>query len=262
MNSIKEIKVKGILLDIEGVLLEEDTVIPGAVECLDKITSKNEIKLRFLTNTTTKPLTEIFNNLKSHGFSLKPNNIFSPVIAARNFLEQKKIAKICLISNPALKQDFSDFIFDDNRPKAVILGDIYKNFDWEKLNNAFQLIKENNAVFIALHKNKYCLRGNKISLDLGPFVKALEYATDKEAVLMGKPDKLFFDMAIKNMNLSSKNVVMVGDDIHSDIAGANKNNIFSIQVKTGKYQKADKESRFIQPNMRLDSIADLRYYID
>ena len=56
MNSIKEIKVKGILLDIEGVLLEEDTVIPGAVECLDKITSKNEIRLRFLTNTTTKPL--------------------------------------------------------------------------------------------------------------------------------------------------------------------------------------------------------------
>jgi Predicted sugar phosphatases of the HAD superfamily len=50
---------------------------------------------------------------------------------------------------------------------------------------------------------------------------------------------------------------MVGDDIVSDIGGAKQNNIFSIQVRTGKYQESDESGEFLQPDLRINSIADL-----
>ena len=148
-------------------------------------------------------------------------------------------------------------LIKDNNPEAIILGDIYKDFNWESLNKAFELLSNNNSILIALHKNKYCKRNDKIALDLGPFVSSLEYATSKKAIVIGKPEKKFFDLAINSFNLSKKQILMIGDDIDSDIGGAKANNIATIQVRTGKYQEQDESNQFIQPDYRVDSIADL-----
>ena len=90
-------------------------------------------------------------------------------------------------------------MIDKTKPEAIILGDLYKEFNWERLNEAFQIISENKALIIALHKNKYCKRENKIGLDLGPFVSALEYATSQKSILIGKPEKNFFNLVIEDM---------------------------------------------------------------
>ena len=108
-----------------------------------------------------------------------------------------------------------------------------------------------------MHKNKYCKRNDKISLDLGPFVSAIEYATSKEAIIIGKPSKEFFDLAINSLNLNKDEIIMIGDDINADIGGSKSQNISAIQVKTGKYQQNDESDHFIQPDYRIDSIADL-----
>ena len=142
------------------------------------------------------------------------------------------------------------------------MGDIYKNFNWEILDQIFKFVYLNNATFIALHQNKYCMRDGKVSLDLGPFVKAVEYASNKKSILMGKPEKNFFDMAIKDMGISKDAVLMIGDDIISDIKGAKEFDIKAIQVKTGKYQLKDEGKEFIQPDFRIDSIANLSNLIN
>ena len=74
---------------------------------------------------------------------------------------------------------------------------------------------------------------------------------------MGKPEKKFFDMAIKDMEISKDSVLMIGDDIISDIKGAKDFGIKAIQVKTGKFQKEDCLDKFIQPDLRINSIIDL-----
>ena len=78
-------------------------------------------------------------------------------------------------------EEFDSFEINQKNPDAIILGDIYKNFNWVILDNAFKLI--------ALHKNKYCKRDGRISLDLDPFVDAIEYASGIKAEIMGKPEK-------------------------------------------------------------------------
>lgn len=247
--------IKGLLIDLEGVVYSGDKIINGSIEVINWLNKKFQI--RYLTNTTTTSRNLIFKKLKDFNLPVIKSDIFSPSIAVGHYLKSNKINNIYLMANPNITSDFSEFNFDNNNPEAVILGDIYKDFNWENLNKAFELLSNNHSILIALHKNKYCKRNDKIALDLSPFVSSLEYATSKKAIVIGKPEKKFFDLAINSFNLSKKQILMIGDDIDSDIGGAKANNIATIQVRTGKYQEQDESNQFIQPDYRVDSIADL-----
>ena len=101
------------------------------------------------------------------------------------------------------------------------------------------------------------MRDGQVSLDLGPFVKTIEYSSNKKSILMGKPEKKFYNMAIEDMGVPINQVVMIGDDIVSDIKGAKDIGVKTIQVKTGKYQEADNDNKFTQPDERVESIVDV-----
>ena len=241
--------IKGLLVDLEGVIYEEDKLIDGALDTINKLLSYN-FKIKYLTNTTVKPRKQILNKLLKFKLPIIESDIFTPPIAASIFLKKNKISKIFLLTNQLLQEDFSEFIIDEVKPEAIILGDLYKAFDWERLNQAFQIIHNNDTLIIALHKNKYCKRENKIGLDLGPFVAALEYATSKKSILIGKPEQNFFNLAVEDMELRKEEVVMIGDDIFADIGGAKNNFMTTIQVRTGKFQKKDETNSFLQPDYR------------
>ena len=248
--------IRGLLVDLEGVVYEEDKLITGAIETINKLLSHN-FKIKYLTNTTVKSRKQILKKLLKFKLPVIESDIFTPPIASSIFLKKKKISKIFLLANQLLQEDFNDFTIDKAKPEAIILGDLYKTFDWERLNQAFQVIYNNDALIIALHKNKYCKRENKIGLDLGPFVAALEYATSKKFILVGKPEQNFFNLAIEDMQLRKEEVAMIGDDIFADISGAINNSMLSIQVRTGKFQKKDETNSHFQPDYRINSIADL-----
>ena len=248
--------IKGLLLDLEGVVYEGDKLVNGALNAINKLLSYN-LKIKYLTNTTVTPRKQILKKLLKFKLSIIETDIFTPPIAANIFLKKNKISKIFLLTNQLLQEDFKEFSIDKVKPEAIILGDLYKAFNWEKLNEVFQRIHNNDILIIALHKNKYCKRENKIGLDLGPFVAALEYATSKKFILIGKPEQNFFNLAIEDMGLSKKEVLMIGDDIFADIGGAKNNSIPSIQVRTGKFQKKDETNSQLQPDYRINSIVDL-----
>ena len=252
---------KGILLDLEGVIYEGSRLIDGSIETINKLLAHG-FNIKYLTNTTTTSRRLVFEKLIQFQLPLIEPDIFSPAIAANIFLKKKNISRISLFTNQSLQEDFADFVIDDLRPEAIILGDLYKEFSWEKLNKAFQIILEANPLIIALHKNRYCKRENKLGLDLGPFVAALEYATSKKSVLIGKPEKNFFNLAIEDIKLKNEEVLMIGDDIIADIGGAKNILLKTIQVKTGKFQKKDETNLYLQPDYRIDSISRLTYTLD
>jgi|TARA_Y100000031_G_scaffold128307_1_gene146573 HAD superfamily hydrolase (TIGR01458 family) len=245
-----------LLLDLEGVVYEGDKLVDGALDAINKLLS-HDFKIKYLTNTTVTPRKQILKKLLKFELSIVETDIFTPPIAASIFLKKNKISKIFLLTSKLLQEDFKEFIIDEVKPEAIILGDLYKAFNWEKLNEVFQLIHNNDTLIVALHKNKYCKRENKIGLDLGPFVTALEYATSKKSILIGKPEKNFFNLAIEDMGLRKGEVIMIGDDIFADIGGAKNNSISTIQVRTGKFQKKDETYSYLQPDYRINSIVDL-----
>ena len=228
-------KIKALLIDLEGVVYQEGKEIPGSIsfiQYLDKI----NFPYLFLTNTTTMPRKDIVKKLSKLGLKTNPKKIITPLIAAQNYLKNNHLSTIALYCNKRCWVEFEDFDINFQSPDAVIIGDLYKKFTWLKLNEIFHT-SINSKKLIAFHKNKTGTRKGKIALDLGPFIKALEYALDKDFILMGKPNKFFFKTAVDHLGINSKKILMIGDDILVDIGGAQDLNLQTCLVKTGKYGK-------------------------
>ena len=251
--------MRGLLLDLEGVLYEGDTPIPGVAEAL-QVLAKSSVEIRYLTNTTTRPRRAIVDRLISMGFDLSAAHIFTPGIAACTLLRKRNLKRVHLAAAPKLAEDFADIELVDDQPEAIILGDLYRTFDWDRLNALFQMMQQ-GALLVALHKNRYCRRNGEIALDLGPFVAALDYAADTRAEIVGKPSRLFLDLALTDLGLDAANVAMVGDDIEADIGGAAQAGLTTIQVRTGKFTPKDGDHPSIHPDHLIDSAADLPSFV-
>jgi len=246
---------QGLLLDLEGVLYQEGEAIAGAAETLDQLQTLG-FRLRYLTNTTTQPRSSIVARLQALGFTLSDDQVFTPPVAAGRLLAARGITRVHLAAAASLAEDFSDFQLTQDQAEAVVMGDLYRGFDWESLNKIFSLVLQ-GADLVALHRNRYCRRDGQIALDLGPFVAAIEYATGQSADIVGKPDRDFFELAVRSLDAAPDDVVMVGDDLDSDIAGAQGAGLRAIQVETGKYRTEDLNHPRIRPDLRIRSIADL-----
>ena len=252
---VKFENIKALLIDLEGVLYSDNKLITGSNKTLKEL-RKKQLKIRFLTNTTTIPRNQILEKLVNFGFDIKEEEIFTPITATKKFLEENNIKEVFLVTSKELLDEFENYELTNECPKAIIMGDIYKDFNWDILDKIFKLIHKYNANLISLHQNRYCVRNNEISLDLGPFVKAIEYASNKDAILMGKPNKKFFDLVVKDLNTPQENILMIGDDIKSDIEGGNRAGLKTIQVKTGKYHSSDAENS-LQPDLRIENINEV-----
>ncbi len=258
-----------LLLDLEGVLYQDDTPVPGAVAALEDLRRSGRA-LRFLTNTTTRPRRAIAERLAALGFEVALEEVFSPPAAASRVLQAMGAKRIHLAAAASLAEDFADFELDPmptptppdlSPPDAIVLGDLYQEFTWQRLDDLFTQLAA-GASLIALHKNRVSRRGGGIALDLGPFVAALEYAADVRAQVVGKPSRQFFDLAVGSMEVPSAQVLMVGDDIESDIGGALGAGLSAVQVRTGKYRARDDEHPYARPQGRIDSIVDLAAWLE
>ena len=252
--------IRGLLLDLEGVLYQEDAAFPGATAAVTALRDRG-LALRGLTNTTTRPRREIAARLAALGIPLDADALFTPPAAAALALQDRGLQRLHLAAAPSLAEDFAGFELVEADPEAVVLGDLYRDFTWDRLNRIFGFLRA-GAQLIALHKNRQSRRGAEIALDLGPFVAALEYAAGREALVVGKPSRAFFELALADMGLPAAAVVMVGDDIEADIGGAQAAGLRAVQVETGKFTEADRRHPRIRPDARVTGIAQLPRALD
>lgn len=248
---------KGILIDIDGVLLQDGSPIDGTINKLN--TLKEHYKIRLLTNTTTEPVSAIQTRLTSHGFLVEEKDIINAPLAAVSALKQLGLHRIHPIVNKRILSDFSEFEQDVHAPEAIIIGDIGDAWDHSLLNTLFTQVME-GASIIALHKGKYWKKEGKLKLDIGLFVAGLEYATGKEALVAGKPSGPFFDAALQSLDLPAEDVVMIGDDIENDVDGAQRKGIKSFLVQTGKYNQDFVERSNIKPYRTIRSFNDFSLF--
>ncbi len=248
-------KIKGLLLDLDGVLYIVDKPIEGAQETLKKL--KKRFKVRFITNTTTKPKKVIYERLKNMGFDVEEDEIFSALEATKQFLKEKNAGAFLVLTDLA-KEDFKDI--PKEPVKYVVIGDARDNFTYENMNKAFRYLMK-GADLIAAAKNKYFRdKDGELSLDCGAYVVGLEFATGKKAKLIGKPNKDFFLLAVKSMGLKPEEVAVVGDDIEADIKGGMDAGLKGILVKTGKFTPEDLK-KGIKPDLIIENINELLKYI-
>ena len=134
-----------------------------------------------------------------------------------------------------------------------MIGDLDKDWNFDIVNDIFNKVL-NGSKIVALHKGKYFKTSDGMQIDSGAFIKGIEYACSTNSIVVGKPEKEFFNIAINQINISKENLVMVGDDIVNDVNGAQNLGIKSILVKTGKYRKDLIEKSGITPDLIINSI--------
>ena len=226
--------IRGALLDLGGVLYVGDQPLPGAREALLSL-RRAGVPVRFITNTTRLPRKKIIAKLERMGLEVSEKELFTPAMAARDYLQEHRL-KPHLLVHPNLQSEFADLAGDS--ANAVLMGDAGHAFTYESLNTAFRVLLE-GAPLLAMGKNRYFQESEGLSLDIGPFVVALEYAAATEAVVLGKPAPEFFLAAVNSLDLDPQDVVMVGDDVSSDVGGALDAGLQGILVQTGKYREGD-----------------------
>ncbi len=243
--------IDGILLDLSGVLYEGDRPIDGAVETVAAL--MRHYPVRFITNTTRSLPDDVAKKLEKMGFDIPRRSIFTALDATAAFLQEKNATGYFLV----YKRVASYFDgWRSDRPDFVVVADAYTDFGYERLNEAFRHLMA-GATLLAVAKNRYFKdHDGGLSLDAGGFVACLEYATAQEATILGKPSTDFFQMACASMGTAPQKTLMIGDDIESDIAGAQRAGLKACQVKTGKFRPEDLEGS-VRPDCLLDSIADL-----
>ena len=244
--------IKAVLLDVGGVVYVGDRPLPGALAAVKRLKAAG-LGLRCITNTTSQPLSAMLAKLSGFGLVLEPEELFMPAVAARRLLEARKLAPYLLIA-PALAEDFAGL--PERPPDAVVVGDAGPGFTYGAMNRAFRLLHD-GAAFLALARNRtFQDADERLSLDAGPFVAALEYATRREATLLGKPSAAFFLSAVASLGCRPDEAVMIGDDAEMDVAGAVSAGLQGILVRTGKYRAGDEDAVTPAPSRVASDLAE------
>lgn len=251
---------RGILFDLDGVLYNSTLPIAGAADAIEWVRAQS-IPHLFLTNTTSRSCKALAEKLNGFGFEISENSILTPAVAAAQWLRLHEARNIALFVRPSTQAEFEGLkcVPGDAQRGAsyVIVGDLGEHWDYGTLNRAFRLLHyEPGAKLIALGMTRYWRTEEGISLDVAPFVAALEHATGKRALVFGKPAKVFFEAAVKQLGLEPADVCMIGDDIETDIHGAQRAGLRGVLVKTGKFKPADLCGS-IKPDRVIESVADL-----
>ena len=224
----------GVLLDLGGVVFTGDAAIAGSVEAVARLREAG-VAVRFLTNTTRKPRRALVARLTRLGIAAEPDAIFTPAFAARHVLAGRVPH---LLVHPDLVEDFADHD-EAGGADVVLVGDAGEAFTYAALNAALRAL-ENGAALFALAKNRVFQDGDgRPSLDAGPFVAALEYASGQEAEVIGKPAQAFFDAACASLGTQRAETVMIGDDVEGDVGGALDAGLAGVLVRTGKFKPGD-----------------------
>jgi phospholysine phosphohistidine inorganic pyrophosphate phosphatase len=255
------------LFDLDGTLYQGDAAIPGAPELIARL-RREGTPFRFVTNTTSKPRSSIVTRLRSYGFVLDEEEVFTALLAGGEMARELGCATLLPLVTPAASPDLEGFELVGGcggmpgalttAVDAVIVGDLGPLWSFELIQQAFTALM-NDARLIALSRDRYWMSTSGLTIDCGAFVTALEYASGREAILAGKPSPAFYHAAIKSMGLlpGTSEVVMVGDDILSDVGGAQSAGCQGYLVRTGKFREETLASSGVNPDRMLGSIAEL-----
>ncbi len=242
--------VQGVLIDLDGVVYVGNEPLPGSLNAIRRL-RELRVPFKFITNTTRRPRHRIVSDLARLGLNIDAKDLFTPAVLARDFLARKNLTPF-LIVHPDLREDFTGLAAGSGG--AVVVGDAGTFFTYDLLNQAFRKIIH-GAEFLALAKNRNFLdRDGELSLDAGPFVAGLEYASGTMATVLGKPAPAFFKLAVESMACRCEEVVMIGDDAEADVGGAMAAGLQGILVQTGKYRPGQ-EAKLPEPPTHV--VADL-----
>jgi HAD superfamily hydrolase (TIGR01450 family) len=245
--------VRALVLDADGVLLFVQKPLPGAVEALDALEAHG-IPYRVVTNFSLAHRESLAAMVsKQFGRPVDPARLITAAsaAAAHTALHHAGEPLFVLASGDAGREwDGQNVVSPEEADDptthlgAVVIGDAGDALSFRNLDIAFRAIR-NGAAFVAMHRNPWWLTPRGVTLDSGALVIGLEHALRRKATVTGKPSKVVFGEAVRELaaeagapRLRRHDVAMVGDDLDTDVGGAHRAGLRGILVLSGKTDAA------------------------
>jgi HAD superfamily hydrolase (TIGR01458 family) len=252
-----------ILLDVDGVFHVSGEPIAGGAEAVRRLRNDGH-RLRFVTNNTTRTRANLAEDLRRMGLELDDEEVQTTPRAAARALKGKRVLALTM---HAIVGELDGVKLVGEGADAVLIGGADETpetnlvFSFMNLARAFHEL-EAGADLYCLHRNRWWQTKDGPLLDAGAFVAGLEYAADTEAIVLGKPSTAYFEAALEALDADASMTWMVGDDIETDIAGAQAHGMKTVLVRTGKFRPDAVERGSVRPDGIVSSIAHLPDWLE
>ena len=257
--------IRGLLLDLDGVLILKGAAIPGAAAALAEIDSRG-IPYRVVTNTSLVSRATLAEWGRREGFEIPAERILSALSVSASYTAAHfpDGPLFVLASADALREFAGQRLLTNDEADlanavaaAVVVGDAPEAVSYANLNRAFRLLR-GGAELIGMHKNRWWLTPSGPTIDSGAFVAGLEFAASVRAIIVGKPSAAFFHQAAADLaaeiraadsgrRVARREIAMVGDDIWTDVLAARRAGFRGVFVRSGKHGQAELDRAAVAP---------------
>ncbi len=243
-----------VLIDFDGVIKLGEKPALDAGKFLQYLTGR-KIPSYIISNSTLRTGNEILTFLSKNNINFDVPAM-TAVDATLHYVKEhySKISVYCI---PSIKKLFIDFI-DDENPEAIVIGDNGDNWNYNLMNEIFRKVKAGAAI-VAMHHNRFWYPGGgELSLDAGAFIKAIEYGSERESILIGKPSPLYFRTALSLLGFSADDeFFMIGDDLENDVIAAQKMGGRGVLIYTGKTGYPLTGNQNLKPDLEINSLTEM-----
>lgn len=248
------------ILDIDGTVCLGEELLPGALEAIQFIRKCGKRTL-FLSNNTTKTCDDFAYHLTEMGLKTNRCDIINSTIVMIDYLKNIiPSARLHVIGEDALKKNLSEagFIVTENTSMVdAVIASFDRTFSYRKLQVAFDAIR-NGAKFYATNSDRYRPLFNGGEPDAAAIIAAIEACTSVACeAIVGKPSIHIINYVLSLLKISSKDCVVVGDRLETDIKMAINAQMSSALVLTGATSALMASQSAIHPTYVLKSIAEL-----
>jgi NagD protein len=245
------------LMDMDGVLVREENVIPGAERFIARLAELGRPFL-VLTNNSIYTRRDLAARLRLSGLEVPEDAIWTSALATARFLEDQRPGGTAYVIGEAglttaLYQ--SGYTLTDRDPDYVVLGET-RTYSFERITQAIRLI-ERGARFIATNPDATGPSPDGPLPATGSVAALISRATGVAPYYVGKPNPLMMRSALNALEAHSETAAMVGDRMDTDIVAGLEAGMEAILVLTGISTREAAERFPYRPSRIVDSIADL-----
>ncbi|WP_409423002.1 HAD-IIA family hydrolase [Pseudaeromonas sp. ZJS20] len=246
-------KKKNIICDIDGVILHNNHLVPGADQFVHQLLEANR-RLLFLTNYPGQTPKDLQNRFQGAGVHVPEDCFYTSAMATADFLKRQEGRKVFVIGEGALTHELymAGFTITDVDPEIVVVGET-RNYNWNMIQQAARFVDQ-GARFIATNPDTH---GPNMYPACGALCAPIERMTGRQPFYVGKPSAWIIRAALNRMNSHSDNTLIIGDNLKTDILAGFQAGLETILVLSGVSRMSDIDTVPFRPNHIYQSVADI-----
>jgi NagD protein len=249
----------GYLIDMDGVVYRGGHLIPGADRFINELRGA-DVPFRFLTNNSQRTRRDVATRLRRLGFDVADEHVYTCAMATARFLaRQRPGGTAYVIGEGGLLTALhaNGYAVVDRDPDYVVVGE-GRTISFEMVEAALKMVL-GGAKLVATNLDPNCPTESGLRPGCGATVAMLEAASGVKAFSVGKPSPVMLRGARKELGLTTDQTVVIGDTMETDILGGVQLGFKTILVLSGGTRREDLDRYAYQPDMVVDSIADLSH---